>query len=158
MTFQGQAHTRGKECEHSLAGSKGETQGCSDKPKIQAEGAGLWWRSGQRVPLWEGATAVGNKESPVLPRAPEMVRRKLDGAAPRAELVWEAGRRSQRPGAPAFHQGWFLVTVYNQDWGRSGSSLASQSPRCSSMGGPGRGRPRGREVGIVYWVFLSSGG
>lgn len=64
-----------------------------------------------RVPLWEGATAVGNKESPVLPRAPEVVRRKLDGAAPRAELVWEAGRRSQRPGVPAFHQGWFLVTL-----------------------------------------------
>lgn len=101
MTFQGQAHTRGKECEHSLAGSQGETQGCSDKPKIQAEGAGLWWRSGQRVPLWEGATAV-NKESPVLPRAPEMVRRKLDGAVPRASVgSWEALAEARSPSLPS---------------------------------------------------------
>lgn len=57
-----------------------------------------------------------------------MVRRKLDGAAPRAELVWEAGGASQRPGVPAFHQGWFLVTVYNQAWEDQGPPWPPKVP------------------------------
>lgn len=64
----------------------------------------------------------------MLLRAPEMVRRKLDGAAPRAELVWEAGVASQRPGVPAFHQSWLLVTVYNQAWEDQGPPWPPKVP------------------------------
>lgn len=79
-----------------------------------------------------------------------MVRRKLDGAAPRAELVWEAGGASQRPGVPAFHQSWLLVTVYNQAWEDQGPPWPPKVPD-QLHGRPRKGSGQGLLGLFVLW-------